>query len=297
MGSKRSTPRALAELAGWQHGLVALRQLLALGWTRDRVKSAVRRGWLIPVTRGVYAVGHRPAGERARWMAGVLSLDDAVLSHVSAAMLWGLLPTRRAPVHVSAARKARARPTLIPHRTTTLSGADRTLHDGIPTTTAVPRTAIDLADLLPPEQYARAIERVPLLDVGAFRRALARHPGRKAARPLGTLLDLYDDGARTRSRLEREFVGLVRRARIERPLVNQPLHGHERDFAWPAHRLAIEVDGGAFHAGRTQRAHDHRRDLELHLHGWRVQRFTYEQVVLDPHGTAAAVRALLAAAP
>lgn len=76
--------------------------------------------------------------------------------------------------------------------------------------------------------------------------------------------------------------------------MNVRIAGHERDFVWPEARLVIEVDGAAFHAGRAERAADSRRDLELNLASWRIQRFTYEQVTLDLAGTAAAIRALLA---
>jgi very-short-patch-repair endonuclease/predicted transcriptional regulator of viral defense system len=289
MGPIRQTP--LAELARAQHGVVSHAQLRALGWTRERVKSARRRGQLVGVERGVYAVGHHPAGVRTRWMAAVLALGEgAVLSHVSAAMAYGWIAPAGIPAHVTSPRQGRPRPTIVSHESRSLSGADRTVRDNIPLT-AIPRTAIDLADVLPPARYARAIESIGILDVPSFARAIRRHPGRRATPALTRLLQLHGD--RTRSHLERAFLALVRRHGLPRPLVNERTEGRERDFTWPGERLVVEVDGGAFHASRDRRAADNRRDLALTLAGWRHHRFTYEQVVLDPDETAHAVRALL----
>lgn len=282
---------ALAELARAQHGVVALRQLRELGWTSQSVKTAVLRGRLVRVHEAVYAVGHHPLGVRTRWMAGTLAGGpDAVLSHTSAGALSGLCKAGRV-IHVTRPRQAKDRDDLRFHRTSNLSGADHTVRDNIPVT-AIPRTIIDCADILAPAEFAATVERVPLLDAQSFHRALDRHPGRHATKPLRTLLALYEQDAPTRSHLERAFLALCRTHAIPRPLVNERIAGHERDFAWPHARLVIEVDGGAFHATRAQRANDTRRDLELNLAGWRTQRFTYEQVVLDPAGTADALRAL-----
>jgi predicted transcriptional regulator of viral defense system len=278
-------------LAREQHGVASLAQLRALGWSRQRVRTAVAHGLLVPVTRGVYAVGHQPLGARTLWMAAVLALGPgAVLSHISAAMLWGLLAVRQVRPHVTTPRHAQSRDALVVHRTRNLSGADHTKRDDIPVT-AVPRTAIDLGDVLKPAAYAQAIERVPLLDVHAFERALKRHPGRHATPALTRLIQLYGD--HTRSFLERAFLTLIRRHHLPEPRVNRRVDGHERDFTWPDHNLVIEVDGGAFHASRERRAADNRRDLELTLGRRHHHRVTYEQVVLDPAGTAHTVRALL----
>lgn len=84
----------IRELAERQHGVVARWQLLARGIGHDAVAARVRNGRLIPVARGVYAVGRRAVGDEARWMTGVLRVGrDAVLSHRSAAALWALRPS------------------------------------------------------------------------------------------------------------------------------------------------------------------------------------------------------------
>ncbi len=63
--------RALVELATRQHGVVARRQLIALGLGKDAIKGRLRARRLLPLHRGVYAVGHMRLGLRGRWMAAV----------------------------------------------------------------------------------------------------------------------------------------------------------------------------------------------------------------------------------
>lgn len=50
------------------------------------------------------------------------------------------------------------------------------------------------------------------------------------------------------------------------------------DFAFPAHKLAIECDGQEFHASQEQRERDAERDRFLLKEGWRTMRFTGSQI-------------------
>src|SRR5258705_13201472 len=98
MGHKelRAPLPGLWSLTQKQHGVVARRQLLALGLTADAIKHRLKRGRLHPVFRGVYAVGRPELSRHGRWMAAVLSCGRrAALSHESAAALWGVRPAQR----------------------------------------------------------------------------------------------------------------------------------------------------------------------------------------------------------
>src|SRR6187200_1095503 len=65
--------RAVATLACKQHGVVARRQLQALGLGRGAVANRLATGRLHALYRGVYAVGHTRLSGHGRWMATVLA--------------------------------------------------------------------------------------------------------------------------------------------------------------------------------------------------------------------------------
>src|SRR6476646_9429865 len=89
------------ELAARQHGVVARRQLLELGMSRRSIEHRIAIGRLHLVSRGVYAVGRPHLTSYGRWMAAVLSCGpEAVLSHHSAAALWGIRPTHKPQIRV-----------------------------------------------------------------------------------------------------------------------------------------------------------------------------------------------------
>jgi Transcriptional regulator, AbiEi antitoxin len=89
-----STPpgKRHAALATSQWGVVSLAQLRGLGLRRGAIEGRLRSGRLRRVHHGVYAVGGAVLPREGRWLAAVLACgNDAVLSHVSAAVHWGLL--------------------------------------------------------------------------------------------------------------------------------------------------------------------------------------------------------------
>src|SRR3954465_8897179 len=125
----------LARLAAPQHGMVTRDQLVSAGLNAGAIPYRPKVGRLHRVHRGVYAVGHLPPSPHARAMAAVLACGSgAVLSHRSAAALWGITPPWRGDVEVTAAGK-RDRRGIRAHRSSTLARSDVTTHFGIPVTT------------------------------------------------------------------------------------------------------------------------------------------------------------------
>src|SRR6185312_11572341 len=89
---------AIAKIASRQHGVVTAAQLRHLGFARSTIAERVRAGRLHRLHQGVYAIGHESLGEKRRWMAAVLAVGPgAVLSHASAAALWGFLRPEPGP--------------------------------------------------------------------------------------------------------------------------------------------------------------------------------------------------------
>jgi len=297
-GGHTSHDAAIAAVAGRQHGLVDRGQLLALGLTAGAIGHRLSLGRLHRVHLGVYAVGHPAVSRRGRWLAAVLACgSDAVLSHRSAAALWGLSPTARADADVSTTVGRRhSRPRIAVHRVRALPPADRSVVDGIPVT-SVARTLLDLADVVSPQVLQRALEtaeRERRLDLRALDELCARSPGRHGLRGLRRALAAFDPAAaETRSELERQFLARCRTAGLPPPAVNTHVAGFEVDMAWPAKRLVVELDGHAFHANRQAFERDRVRDAALQLEGFRVIRVTHRRLHDHPETVMATVRELL----
>jgi hypothetical protein len=280
--------RQVAEIAARQHGVVAVQQLREVGIGKNGITRRVNRGQLHRIHRGVYAVGHRGLSLHGRFMAAVLACGDgAVLSHVSAAVLWALLKPLDGPVHVSTPHTSgRARrPGIHLHRTRSLTEPSpspsyppqaggrggrllTTYRHGIPVTT-VARTLEDLraTSLLAPNLLRRATRQAELA---------------------GYRLDGITTD-RTRSDLEALFLALVERYGLPHPEVNVKLGRWTVDFLWRAERLVVEIDVWTYHRGSVA-FHD---DLDLRAAGYAVHRFTDIQLESEPERVVADIRGAL----
>ena len=123
---------------------------------------------------------------------------------------------------------------------------------------------------------------------------LARAQGRPTRWLRAALATLQaDDPQITRSELEERFLSLVLNAQLPRPEVNVRIGAYEVDFFWPDARLIVEVDGRATHLTPQAFEDDRRRDAVHSMLGFRSLRFTWRQVVYEPHFVAAAIAAAL----
>jgi predicted transcriptional regulator of viral defense system len=292
----------MARLAARQHGLASLSQLNRCGLSPSAIRSRVEAGRLHRIHRGVFAVGHPLLTVEGRWMAAVLACGPgAVLSHRSAAALWGLRPAERARIDVAApGRRGRGLDGIDAHRRNGLAPCDTTESSGIPCTTPS-RTLLDLAIVVDHAGLLRAIdraERLRLFNRRELERAAQRAVGHAGIRALRTALaECTDDPSQIRSELEERFLALCETAGIARPRVNaivevegEPI---EVDFLWPDAWPVVEADGHRFHATRRAFESDRRRDQRLTLSGWRVMRCTWRQVTREPDGLAGTIRGLL----
>jgi hypothetical protein len=279
----KTTPDArLARLAARQHGVVSAGQLYELGFDRYAVRRRVEAGRLHRLHRGVYAVGHTIVPPRGRWLAAVLACGPgAVLSHRSAAALWGIRPTAAARIDVTVSHTSGVRSTaaIVVHRSR--RPIESLTRDGIPVTTAG-QTLADLATALPRRQLEKACEAAEALQLHID--VDPAHPGAKRLHEAGA----HDLTHTTRSPLEDDFLALCDRHQIPRPLVNIYVEGFLVDFCWPDERLIVETDGGR-HLTRAAFERDRARDAVLTARGWRVMRFTTKQVRRGPERVAALV--------
>lgn len=268
-------------LASCQHGVVSTLQLKELGFSRRAIQHRIARGRLHPVMRGVYAVGRRDLSRRGQWMAAVLGCGPlAILSHRSAAALWGIAPDSARMVEVSLRSSApRRRPGVRVFRRPRLGNAEVTTHERIPTTTPV-RTLVDLARVLSSAQIERAVndaDRLDLVDPESLADALEGYRGVPGVGPLREILDRRTFRL-TDSELERRFLGLVAAAGLPMPLTQQHLNGFRVDFLWPDLKLVVETDGLRYHRTAGQQARDRMRDQSHLAAGYTPLRFTHAQV-------------------
>lgn len=265
----RRTPLPEAEIAaiaGRQHGVVTIAQLLAW-YSEATVRRRVREGRLHRVHRGVYAVGHAGLSREGVWLAAVFACgENAALSHLSAAAQWRV--SRWPASLTSVVTVSKRTPAGVDvHRTTRLDERDVVVWNGIPVTT-VARMLVDLTDVLTAHQLAYVIHEAEfrrIFDKRATRAAMARARGRHDLGRLLRALELRAQGsAGTRSAKEDAFL----QAQDVEPIVNTKI---EVDFHWPEERRIVEVDGSG-HTRRATRREDALRDAALVAGGWEVTR-------------------------
>jgi hypothetical protein len=272
-------------MARRQHGVVTRRDLLRIGFSSRAIEHRLATGRLRPVAGGVYTVGWPLTDRKQGWMAAVLICGEgAVLSHGSAAALWGIGPEGSGPVDVSIRRhcgvsrvgiSVRSRPRL-PER-------DVTERHGIPVTTPV-RTLIDQGTDLTPKRLERIVneaDKHDVIDPEALRTALDDYAGERGVKPLRTLLDRLTFRL-SDTELEVLFRPIAAKAGLPTPLTKEMVNDFEVDFYWPDLRLVVETDGWRYHRTPSAQTRDARRDQTHTASGLTPLRFSHYQVAHEP---------------
>jgi very-short-patch-repair endonuclease len=297
MDRKRRTgspSHTIAAAAVHQHGIVSRIQLRELELSDDAISDRAARGYLQPIFRGTFAVGHRAISRKARMLAAVLACErGTVLSHGSAAELIGLWDKRLPVVHVIPPDWSGRKIDGIRWHRVRLPDADEVeVRDGIPCTT-VSRTLVDMAGWTGWGSMRRLVEQAAilrLLDVEEIDRILAL--GRRRGVPrLRTILVPWRDGSepapKLRSRLEARLLPRLVEEGLPRPRCNVRLEidGNwlEIDLLWEKQRLAIETDGEETHGTPVAFQRDRWRDQLLVAAGYRTSRITWAQVRDEPN--------------
>jgi len=292
---------AVAKLAERQHGLVARRQLIAMGLDRGAVAHRLAVGRLHEVARGVYAVGHPRISPLGRSMAAVLSSGRAaVLSHRAAAVLWGILSSTSGPTDVTLPRKSTSSRSVRRH-CAALPPDEVTVCEEVPVT-IVPRTVLDLAAASSIDQVEvaiRQIEYLRLYDRLSLPDLIERYPGRRGVARVRAALTRVETlpAGRVRSPLETKFLPFLRRYRLSRPRLNDWIVLGERryqvDCHWPGTGQVVELDSWQAHGTRTAFREDRVRDRVLRAAGYEVTRISWAALDDEPEAIASDLRQLL----
>lgn len=306
------------DLSERQHGVVSRKQLAALGMGDEAVRHGLASGRLHRLHRGVYAVGRPTVGQRGRWMGGVLACGaEAMLSHRSAAALWGMVRSAAPPIEVVVPAEARRRPSGIRtyRRASTrdrleIAEVRALIEDpadwrpspkamllkarvaGIPVT-GPSVTLIDFAGCSPIGEIEAAVNEADhrrLIDPETLRAVLDLLPRRPGLVKLRHLLDVATHTLTT-TQLERRFLPLVRRSGLPAPTTQRQLGRHRVDFYWPDLGLVVETDSLRYHRTAFKQSADKRRDNRHARSRLVTLRFTHGHITYEPAYVLAELRA------
>lgn len=296
-----NTDTAILNLAAAQGGVVRKDQVLEHGMNAGRIGRRVRSGEWQRVARSVYRLIDMP-GPADLLRAAVAGLPGAVVSHESAAEAHSIRYVRRGLAVVTV------------HSQTTHSFAGVTVHRchdldsshvvklaGQPVTTRA-RTIVDLAALLRlghlsailDDQLATkqiSMEEIERTAAGVWRRG---KPGSTSLRAL--IAERTGTPNANASRLELAGLEVLRSAHLPDPLMEYAIPWEQQrrfDAAYPDAKLAIEWDSRRWHTQVEAFERDRHRDRLVALHGWRLVRFTWDDLASRPAEVAETVRLLL----
>lgn len=286
------TPRQIHAIMARQDGVVTLAQAHSVGMSDNAVSRRVRNGEWVRLGTGVYLRADRQrtaaVGVRsAVYVAG----EGAVACGPSAAWWHGLLdtPPREHWMTVPAGRSLRSRAG-VRMRRRDLHWADVTCRREL-AVTDLPLTVLEAAVVLPDGSALmdRALQRHVSLPI--LQAVHERNLGRTGSAAAGRLLASAAEGGS--SEAERMLHRLLRKAGLTGWTQHVHSCGFEIDVAFPGARVAVEVDGWAWHRDVARFNGDAERQNILVNAGWHVLRFTWHQLKHGPELVLASIRRAL----
>ena len=268
-----------------QDGVITAAQARDAGLTHRVIEGRVNSGAWRRIARGLYVAVDRPFTDEARARCAVWSTGSGVLSGAGAAFWLGLTTYLVPVIEVTVPRTASGRSASgVRIRRRTLDPADVVELRGI-RVTRLELTVLEASTVLGQQLVDRQLQRNATLP--ALRRAQDRNARRHGHRVAERYLLAAEGGAR--SEAERLAIRLLTADGLTGWEVNHPFGGYVIDIAFPALRLAIEIDGWAFHSDSTVFHRDRRRQNVLVRH-WTVLRYTWHDLTHRPDEVIAEIR-------
>lgn len=285
-----------------QHGLATRAQAFDDGMTRRQVDYCLATERWVRVARGVYrhtAVAPTPL---SRLLAACMA-HDGLASHRSAAAVHGIDGYRLGPIELTVPRgRLPSMAGVVLHQSSQLSLAKRVERLGVPCT-GLARTVLDLASVVTRRQLIAAIDatlRDRMLRPSDLHSVLALHlrRGRNGCAALRDVLAyrLGEDPVPL-SEWSRMVEQLLVDAGLDRPRLEYRVRGADGafvgqvDLAYPAHRVAVELDSVQYHLNHESFVADPRRRNALTVAGWTVLSFTWGDYTKRPSTLCAQVAA------
>jgi very-short-patch-repair endonuclease len=287
--------RALLALLARQDGLITTVQAAECGLSeRALQRRALDEGWRRVASRVFLAAGHRFTVRGRIRAAGLWAGDRGVISGPAAAWWHGMLAMIPAWIEVTVPRRLglRGYPG-VRIRRRDLPAPDAVLSDGI-WCTAAPLTALETAIALP--DGSAFLDRVLQKHVRFedLYQAYCRNMGARGGARVAVLLVGAAD--RADSVAERLLISLLRESGLTGWESGRPFELWTIDVAFPEAKLAIEVDGWAWHTDVDRFRADRRKGNALVRAGWQLLRFTWHDLTNRPAYVIAEIRAALLAA-
>jgi very-short-patch-repair endonuclease len=257
--------KLIARIAASQSGYVLREQLIALGLTPDAIKHRIARGLLIPVHRGVYAVGHVPRDPKLRAHAALLACGDhSALAGGSAMSLYRLIRYWREPfevivagsdprpsaIKVQTSRQLLTRDIRVLDRLRVTSPALTVLHNAPRLTDKRLTRAVNelrMDHRLTHEQLVDVVERFP------------RSPGARRVRSLFGVTAQEPD----RSQFGEDWRLFARAYKLDGWKAEQIVCGYRVDVLFVPDLLIVELDGWGTHGTKPAFASDREQDADI----------------------------------
>ena len=280
-----------AESAARQFGLITWSQARASGFTARQIHVRVKRGLWLRYLPGVYRMAGAGTSLQQYLMGACLwGGPITVVSHRAAAALFGLQGVSPGTVEITTTTSKRApTPRIRVHHVRGLEKRDLTVYKGLPVT-SVARTIVDLASVASPRvletafNHALRFRQTSAEDVAAKLRELGSN-GRRGTQELRKLLgsrEILHEGSA--SDAEDDFISFLRWARLPAPVGQFTIADDKGrfvmrcDFAYPEHKLAVEIDSHSFHSEPGDRARDHSKRRRATALGWLVVSVTRQDL-------------------
>jgi len=275
-----------------QAGVITSTQAAAAGLSELAVGRRVRSGWWRRLASGVYLGGGHPYTDEVRVRAAVATCGHQATTHGMTAAWWhGIIGRASTVVDVTiphAQRAPRVNGVCARRRDLTRNDVSWVRHLQV---TGVALTVLEAAVATPDGSVLldRALQRH--VELPMLWRVHRRNLGRRGSAATTVLLTAAAVSAGSQS--ERLLHRLLRRAGITGWQVGYPCRGYQIHVAFPAQRLAIEVDGWAFHSDAVRFNGDRRRQNAIANDGWQVLRFTWHDLTGRPDAAIAEIRTAL----
>ena len=283
-------------------GVITRSEALALGMSPATLARRIQVGHLVRIGKGLYAQPGVLESEKATLLAATHALD-AVASHQSAARLHGLDVVSPSVAVTVPTRKSNKFDSVVVHQSTDLAEEEVTRIDGIPSTDP-PRTIVDLASVIKRKRLAAVLDHAVRVDLTSYIEVSSRleslaRKGKPGVTLLRSVLKPRLGGfVVSDSTLETRLYALIDRSSLPRPTPQyrpawlKPVNGRV-DLAYPEHALLIEGDSRRWHGTPEAFQADRHRGNLAQLAGWRVLRFTWEDITQRPSYVVSTIRKAL----